>query len=378
METYVEVIKQAILFFPFIAFFFTMPYIIYNYHKYGSVLSMRILVVYSFILYIICMFFLVILPLPSRSEVASMTGRHMQPVPFNFIRDILKEAHITPGEPASYLSLFHNKALFQVLFNIVMTIPLGVYLRYYFRFSLKKTILFSFLLSLFFELTQLTGLYFYYPRNYRLFDTDDLMANTLGGAVGYFLLSPFVKVLPNRAQIDSMSYKRGQKVSLMRRFTSLFLDFLCIGIIEGFLGVLFTIIIGRIPYAQVFVFPAYFIIVPSLLQGMTIGKWFTQTKIVSTKGGNARRYQYLIRYGSLFLALHTLPLTISKILKAWPDIQDVTSLNLNRPGGLLWGTYFIFMLVNGIRLFRHKPMFYEKISRTQNISTLPNKLIGGQ
>ena len=62
-----------------------------NYHKYGALLSLRILIVYSFILYLICVYFLVILPLPSREAVAKMTGPGMQLIPFNFIRDIIKE-----------------------------------------------------------------------------------------------------------------------------------------------------------------------------------------------------------------------------------------------------------------------------------------------
>lgn len=40
------------------AFVFTIPYILVNYHKYGSLLSIRILIVYSFILYLICVYFL--------------------------------------------------------------------------------------------------------------------------------------------------------------------------------------------------------------------------------------------------------------------------------------------------------------------------------
>ena len=330
METYVEVIKQAVLFFPMIAFFFTMPYIVYNYYKYGSVLSLRILVVYSFILYMICMYFLVILPLPSRTEVAAMTGRRMQLVPFTFIHDILKESRISYGDPVSLLTLLHNKALFQVLFNIVMTIPFGVYLRYYFRLSLKKTVLFTFLLSLFFELTQLTGLYFYYPRSYRLFDVDDLMANTLGG--------------------------------------TLFLDILCIGIMSGFSGVLFVIFLGRIPYAQVLIPLVYFTFLPNLLHGMTIGKWFTKTKIVTTAGEEARWYQYLIRYGSLFLALHTLPLAINKFLEKWPEFH-ITSPDFNSPAAFLRGAYVIFLLVSGIQLFRHKPLFYEKELIKEQLAT---------
>ena len=72
-----------------------------------------------------------------------------------------------------------------MFFNFIMIIPFGIYLRYYFRCGFRRTFLFSFLLSLFFELTQLTGLYFLYPRGYRLFDVDDLLNNTLGGIAGY-------------------------------------------------------------------------------------------------------------------------------------------------------------------------------------------------
>ncbi|MGE9575057.1 VanZ family protein, partial [Escherichia coli] len=59
-------------------------------------------------------------------------------------------------------------------FNVLLLIPFGIYLRYYFRLSFMKTMIASFCLSLFFELTQLSGLYFIYPRPYRLFDVNDL------------------------------------------------------------------------------------------------------------------------------------------------------------------------------------------------------------
>ena len=39
MEIYKEVIIQAVIIFPVVAALFTMPYMLYNYHKYGSVLS---------------------------------------------------------------------------------------------------------------------------------------------------------------------------------------------------------------------------------------------------------------------------------------------------------------------------------------------------
>lgn len=64
-----------------------------------------------------------------------------------------------------------------------------------------------------FELTQVTGLYFIYPRGYRLFDVDDLIANTLGGLAGYFVAAPFLKFLPTRAELDQASFRRGKEVS---------------------------------------------------------------------------------------------------------------------------------------------------------------------
>ena len=221
MEIYKEVIIQAVIIFPVVAALFTMPYMLYNYHKYGSVLSMRILIVYSFILYLLCAYFLVILPLPSMEEVAAMTGPRAQLVPFQFVQDIIKESHAHIADPVSWLTLINNRALFQVIFNIAMTVPFGVYLRYYFRCSLRKTAVLSFLLSLFFELTQVTGLYFIYPRGYRLFDVDDLIANTLGGLAGYFVAAPFLKFLPTRAELDQASFRRGKEVSLLRRLLAL-------------------------------------------------------------------------------------------------------------------------------------------------------------
>ena len=185
MSYYVSIIIQACIAFPMIAFLFSLPYIVYNYHKYGSFLSMRIAIVYSFILYLLCAYFLVILPLPSIEEVAKMTQASMQLQPFRFIQDIISSTSFHLSDPATYLPTLNSPTVYQVLFNIALVIPFGMYLRYYFQCSFKKTLLFSFLLALFFECTQLSGLYGIYPRSYRLFDVDDLMINTLGGILGY-------------------------------------------------------------------------------------------------------------------------------------------------------------------------------------------------
>lgn len=46
---YLEPVRIAVLVFPLIAAFFTIPFLIQNYRKYGGIAMMRVLVVYSFI-----------------------------------------------------------------------------------------------------------------------------------------------------------------------------------------------------------------------------------------------------------------------------------------------------------------------------------------
>lgn len=215
--SYLVPIKAALIIFPFLALLITLPYIIYEYHHYGSVNKLRTLIIYSFILYLMTIYFLVILPLPTKEEVIKMKVINPQLIPLTFIKDIVED--LIELKQMNILKIITIPSIYTVIFNIIMFIPLGVYLKYYYKCSLKKTIIISLLISLFFELTQLTGLYYIYPRPYRNFDVDDLLINTLGGLLGYLIISPIQKHLPTREDIDTKSLKEGQKVSSLRRIT---------------------------------------------------------------------------------------------------------------------------------------------------------------
>ena len=233
---YIQSIKTAIFIFPFIAFIFTLPFILHQYHKYGSIHKLRVLIIYSFILYLITIYFLVILPLPDINSVTAPVGDTIKLIPFSFINDFIRESSIVWNDPSTYLKALTDPCFYVVAFNILMTIPFGMYLRYYFKCSLKKVLLYSFLLSLFFEITQLTGLYYIYPYPYRLFDVDDLIQNTLGGVIGFLIMGWLDNYLPTRDKIDEESRKMGEIVSGFRRITVFFLDL--------FLYLLFTIILS--------------------------------------------------------------------------------------------------------------------------------------
>ena len=275
MNNYIEVIREAFLFFPLIAFLISIPFILLQYHKYGSISVLKSLIIYSFVLYLICAYFLVILPLPSIEEVQNLTTKTTQLIPFSFVIDFIKETSFNIKIPSTYVKTLSESCFYVPIYNIFLTLPFGMYLRYYFKCNLKQTCLYTFLLSLFFELTQLTGLYFIYPRGYRLFDVDDLMLNTLGGLLGYVITKPFTKILPNREKINENAIEKGKIISGFRRTTTFILDLFILGII-----LLLTILFTKNKYIIILIIVLYYFLLPLFLKGSTLAEKFLNITVV--------------------------------------------------------------------------------------------------
>ena len=110
--SYLEAIKIALVIFPFLAFLFTIPFILWQYHKYGSINKLRVLIIYSFILYIICVYFLAIFPLPDKDSI-DMTAPICQLIPFSFIFDIIKKT----SSMKNIWMFFGNSSVYTVLFS---------------------------------------------------------------------------------------------------------------------------------------------------------------------------------------------------------------------------------------------------------------------
>ena len=358
--SYIVAIKTAIFTFPILAFLFTIPFILNQYHKYGAIHYFRVLIIYSFILYLITAYFLVILPLPSFEEVANMTGPITQLIPFTFISDIIKSASdITNFN--TFINFFKNSSVYVALFNIVLTIPFGMYLRYYFKCSLKKTFLLSFLLSLFFELTQLSGLYFIYPRPYRLFDVDDLILNTLGGVLGYFILGLFQRFLPSREKIDEETLIKGTKVSGLRRITLFFLDILLCFILVIFVGIFVK------DYPFIITAIIYYVFIPLIWKGKTIGSNFLNVRITYNRFGFIKNILRLV-----FLYLYYFQAPILLVVFA---MSIVSYLNLDNYFTIfIYLSVFLFIcffyLINIILILKNRTIFYDKIFKTKYESTI--------
>ena len=359
--SYLEAIKLSITFFPFLSFLFTIPFILCQYHKYGSINKFRVLIIYSFILYMITVYFLAIFPLPSKDsiDVAKSIG---QIIPFKFIFDILKESDDFNG----VLSIITSSSVYTVLLNILMFIPFGMYIRYYFKKSFSKTLFFSFLFSLFLEITQLTGLYFIYPHPYRLFDVDDLIINSLGGVIGYYIIGFLMKFLPSRNKIDYDSLEEGKHVSGFRRIVRFNLDFI---IFLFFTSVLSSFLSGNSVFLlSMFI---YYVMIPYVLDGQTIGGRFLKMKIVCP---NKKLLRLFLRLCLFIFYYLTVPIGFSFICIQCLKYFNVSEILVFIFSGFLILVIGIFYLINLFWVFRRKMLFYDTLLKCEYVSTVYNFL----
>lgn len=370
MQHYMIPIGTAFLVFPLIAIVFTIPYIIYQYRKFGSILFSKTAIVYSFILYLLVAYFLVILPLPPIDEVAKLTTPTVQLVPFTFVTDFLEKSGFVWNQISTYWTAITSSSFYNVIFNIFLTVPFAIYLRYYFGCSKWKTIFCTFLLSLFFELTQLSALYGIYPRPYRLFDVDDLLTNTLGGVVGYFITPLICFLLPSKNEIDKKALKKGEKVSYFRRFCAFCFDIVFVLI----LAILIPVDTFFIKY--VISILCYFVIMTYLTHGETIGKWIVKIRLVSLEGEKPDIHMLLIRYGLLYLIFIPAPFYCLYLLSITGTLDFSSNITLFFVVIALAILYAIFCFHTFVTIIEKKNLLlYEKYSKTKHISTiqLPKK-----
>jgi glycopeptide antibiotics resistance protein len=398
-------IQTAALLFPLIAFAITLPYAVYSYRRYGSISILRIVIFYSMIFYLLAAYYIVILPLPDPQLVAVSTDPFFQLIPFNFVADFLRESGFIINEPGTWPRALINRSFMIPFFNMLLVLPWGVYLTYYYRARFRTVLVLSLALSLFFEISQLSGLFGLYPRPYRLFDVDDLLLNTLGGCLGFWITTRVQYWLPSRDAIDERSRRRSAQVSYLRRFVAGIIDYLLIGALlmlaDGLISQLVPAWPGSFgPLALPLVFCLYSIILPLLWKGQTLGKALVRIRVgiteenaggdtgessasgaasassASSDGGDGESGEsdasggaggggigrLLVRYhfrNALFFAFmlcgHLIFVVQAQIVPM--AIQLVIAL------------YVLIDLLVGLR--HQRQLLYERVSRTRNKSTYP-------
>ncbi|MBE1443084.1 VanZ family protein [Paenibacillus sp. OAS669] len=354
IESYLFPIRYALLTFPVVAFFFTLPFLIIQYRVYGYVHRFRGVVLYSFLLYLLTAYYLVILPLPDTIHTCTGSGdTYTQWTPFRFVQDFLKETRIRLDEPATYIGVIRERAFWQVVFNILLLVPFGFVIRYYFRFKWVFTCAAAFGLSLFFEWTQWTGLYGIYDCPYRLFDVDDLMLNTAGGAIGGAIAVLMSRLLPSLDQLDDDVDLKAMRVGFVRRFIAFQTDWV---LLVPF--AMYLLYIGEPVYFAALIF-GYFIVLPYLTNGFTAGKYFVRIRLRG-RGEDIKFNELLIRYGLLYFVIGGANCCVA--FATVQQLQPLYFLPLLLAVACMDVMFVIHLLIRAYR--RDKGLFYEMRSGT--------------
>lgn len=374
MSMYLSPMITAIAVFPILAALIAFPFALVQYHKYGSIPWLKVLIFFTFAYYMLTIYFLIILPLPDKNDLSSFSyAGHIELIPFDNILDYFRKKPFTMD--LSYILTFlKSPCFYELAFNILMVVPFGMYLRYYFKCGLKKTFFLSFLLSLFFELTQLSSLYGYYPAPYRTFDTDDLICNTLGGVLGWVLSPAFTFFLPQRRQLDEQSVAASVKVSVWRRGCADIVDVILFMLI--YTAIQFGLSLFQVSwqssdelYIGAFLFLQWFN--ASISHGSSPGKSICRIQVCMNDKKKASFLAQLLRYLILWAFVSG-----NLLLAQW--VQKEMMVQTGMMQNILYGTNLLCYVIEIVMVMdvlhaivMHKPMLYEKISHTEIVSTMP-------
>lgn len=321
---YIGPVAQGVGIFIIVVMLLVVPYLIWQYRRQGTVKPRRAFVHATFVLYLICAWALVLLPLPDPASLRHPVAANL--APFQWWTDMMTALEKSDG---GWRAVLTNAPLLIRAFNVALTVPFGVYLRRWFRRGLLFTALAGFGLSLAFELTQLTALWGLYPMPYRSFDVDDLIANTAGAVLGW-ALAPAIVLLPQRRREDDLRVAGAP--SPLRRLLALGVDVLCwvlVYLVSLFVVVSLFAEVDDHPTAAAVVlwtisFAMVFIVVPLLTFGATPGRALLGVSVRTSDGLRSRWWQYLVRELVLMWPMAVAPVVSSWVHDNVPDTPGAT------------------------------------------------------
>ncbi len=359
-RTYLLPVQTAVTWFPLLALVVMLPVAVLSYRHRGRAGGWTTLVFYCFLFYLLAAFLQTIIPLPAdpAGYCADQTyASTPQLRPFYFV-DVLETRARVSGT-------WLNPAMWSTALNVVLLAPLGFFVRYLSGVRFMAATALGFMASLFFELTQLTGVWFIYPCAYRLFSVDDLILNTVGVALGWIVAGPLIRVLPD---LDPAKDRRryATRVTASRRFLALLTDAVSF-------GVLIVVVLGLL---QLFGVPPeirrpavaalaviYFLLVP-VQTGSTLGKRAMLLKLERTDGRRAGPFSLLVRYAVLLSPLWLLWLALD--VDHWNVFDAPQQLLI--PLGMLVSLVVMGVWTPLAVFFGDEPAPYERLSRTRNVA----------
>lgn len=367
VATYLVPVRSALILFPFLALAVMLPAAFVSYRRRGRAGGWPTFVFYAFLFYLLAIATQTVLPLPADPSYCAGHTYASSPQlrPFYFVEVVAQRArgNWSPG------ALLHNPAVWTTALNVVMLVPLGFYVRYARKMRLVPATLIGFGVSLFFELTQLTGLWFVYPCPYRLFSVDDLILNTAGVVVGWLLAGPLGRLLPTlEPERDRRRY--AAKVTFTRRLFALATDLLGFGALLGFLFGLLTLFGEDLRHrgTPVAVLALVWFVVLPAVTGSTPGKRAMLLRVARRDGRRAGPVALLVRNGVLLSPLWLTWWVLD--LDHWVLAEHPERLLL--PVALAASVFVVGVWTPLAVLFdsEHRAP-YERLTRTVNVAIVP-------
>lgn len=241
MRNFVYDIQLGFLAFPLVALLLALPYALYQYRRFGAISIWKTFVVFTFILYCMCAVSLIVFPLPKDPSQIVEIAQTPQLQPFHFVEQIRETTDFSWADRSTWGPTLKARAAYEAYFNVLLTVPLGAYLCYLFRCRWWMALLIGMATTLLFETSQLTGLFGIYDHPYRLFDVDDLILNTTGTMLGFWLMIPLTWALPSMDEVNEQARERGSsRVSLTRRVLAAVVDLAVLALLFVLAWIMFS------------------------------------------------------------------------------------------------------------------------------------------
>jgi glycopeptide antibiotics resistance protein len=361
-ETYLLPVQTAVTVFPLLALVVMLPVAVISYRRRGRAGGWTTVVFYCFLFYLLAAFLQTIIPLPAdpAGYCAEQTYASTPQLRPGYFVDVLRSRAAVSGT-------WLNPAMWSTALNVVLLAPLGFFVRYLSGVRFLGATALGLVASLFFELTQLTGVWFIYPCAYRLFSVDDLILNTVGAALGWLVAGPLIRLLPS---LDSTSDRRryATRVTASRRLLALLSDVVCFGVLTVVVLGLLELFgvqpeIRRPAVAALAV--VYFLLVP-VQTGSTAGKRAMLLKLERNDGRRAGPFALFVRYGVLLSPLWLLWLALD--VDHWDVLGAPQQLLI--PLGMLLSLLVVGVWTPLAVFFGDEPAPYERLTRTRNVAVV--------
>ena len=406
MRNFIYDIQLGFLAFPLVALLLALPYALYQYRRFGAISIWKTFVVFTFILYCMCAISLIVFPLPKDPSQIVEIAQTPQLHPFHFVEQIRETTDFSWADRSTWGPTLKARAAYEAYFNVLLTVPLGAYLCYLFRCRWWMALLIGMVTTLLFETSQLTGLFGIYDHPYRLFDVDDLILNTTGAMLGFWLMIPLTWALPSMDEVNELARERGSsRVSLTRRVLAAVVDLAVLAVLFVLAWIMFSPTDAQIAKALavdpsragaktlafrfiggLFADPmsalllalaigaVLFAVIPMVSKGRTIGKALVGIRIVKADGGDAPAWGYWVRYlASAFFLL----IPVALVLLTPEEIEGVSSNTLFQIVGLVVVVWALTIVARVIGSFSGYP--YVSLSEIVSGTRLaPVKLQGAE